>query len=357
MWHLAAVAVASAVFLYSDPYFTYLVAMPAVVVLLVIAALRRRREPVLLAAALVVGVAASFALPAAGRRLGLVSHPTKVDLLATEDAGRGLRLLASSALDPFGAAVGKGGLSGVTAWCNLAVLVVLVALAVRCLVKVMARPGDAAPSDLLLPLAVLLPFPAYALSGAVLIPGTSRYLVLAPLALATIGVKAVQGGLARRLVVPLALVVTVAIAANLAEAVGRGVCVAGSAGCRDTPSVAANRGAAAFARDARAQGITKLYTGYWDANFTTYWSHGAVDGVPLVCTADGVAVWNWLVTDARIERSTARSHVLPASETLTGCKDQIEAQLGPPVERLLVHGRTVLAYDGDLTTRLRRVDP
>lgn len=347
-------ASALALLLYNDPYFTYLVGLPLVAVVGAWAVLRPRRENRLLAGAAVAGCAASFVLPRLGELVGFTAHPAPVHLIDQDQIGAALRgthrATATLGLNVHGPyPVGR-----LVAALNITVCVVLAGVALWGVLQLIRRRQALRPSQLILPLAAVLPFCAYVAGGSSLVDHTARYVVLTPVALAAC-ITLVR--MPKWTAIAVAALLVVATTANLGLAVRSLTCPETSPSCRAFVATAIWNLEERFADDLERAGVTKLFGDYWQMNITGYASDGGIAAVPIVCIGDQVGIWNWNVSTARIYQAAARSHVLLGGQFVSPCEAHIQSQLGTPIEVVTIGNRTLLAYDGDISRRMPRIDP
>lgn len=347
-------ASALALFLYNDPYFTYLVGIPLVVVIGAWAVRRPSRENRLLAGAAAAGCAASFVLPRVGELVGFMAHPAPVRLIDQGQIGDALRgtrqATATLGLNVHGTyPVGR-----LVAALNATVLAVLAGVALWGLLQLIRRRQVLRPSQLILPLAAVLPFCAYVAGGSSLMDHTARYVVLTPVALAAC-ITLVR--MPKRTAAAVAALLVAATMANLGLAARDLLCPDTKPSCRASVATALWNVDERFAADLARAGVTKLFGDYWQMNITGYASGGDIAAVPIVCVGDQVGVWNWNVSTARIYQATERSHVLLGGQFVSPCEAHIRRQLGAPAEVLTIGNRTLLAYDGDISRRMPRIDP
>jgi hypothetical protein len=105
-----------------------------------------------------------------------------------------------------------------------------------------------------------------------------------------------------------------------------------------------------------ANNLTKGYTGYWNANITTYLSQGRVDTMPILCNAAGrTVVFHWLFSNAQRTRTAHRSFYMldpdhPAPYTCDLAA--VRVQLGNPQKIVNVDNAIIYIYNYDITSRI-----
>lgn len=105
-----------------------------------------------------------------------------------------------------------------------------------------------------------------------------------------------------------------------------------------------------------ANGLTKGFGGYADANINSYLSKGAIDIMPTLCAANGPQLFRFSFTASQLTKPAAKTFYLynpTASPFPAGCTAaQAAALFGKPVQTLQSQGDTILVYSYDISSKL-----
>ncbi|HEV2402950.1 MAG TPA: hypothetical protein VGS08_01995 [Candidatus Saccharimonadales bacterium] len=99
-------------------------------------------------------------------------------------------------------------------------------------------------------------------------------------------------------------------------------------------------------------GLSKGYSGFWDANINTYLSKGRIWFLPITCSTGRAQPLHLLVDSTLFTQPSARSFYLVDPDISTNpplcSQEQIIMQFGEPNRTVKVLGRTILIYNHDL---------
>jgi hypothetical protein len=195
----------------------------------------------------------------------------------------------------------------------------------------------------LLPLCCLL---VYASTDQSLVPGTTRYVVMAlPECAVLLGVLA--RSMTRRQMAALGLLVACGVGLSVRDTVRA---------ARDTTGVNPNQAELRLVETVQDRGLVRGYGDFWNANIVTYLSGYTLDVVPVGCRDTRTESFVWFVDSTRFRSRAPRSfYVSEERPGLGTCPlDQVLAQFGPPIDQITVGAREILVYDYDIGQRMTR---
>lgn len=351
-------SIAIGIFTYSDPYFLYFTVGTLVLFSALLAALKKISSPQLL---FVYGcVALSFVF---AQVTGLVAKAAGISLAATYPAQFvafeqlpnnvwvGLHgLLIAFGADFFGKQIFS--LASLNGLVNFGVLVVifygnykLYALARR---NDLRRLSIAQLWIVFLGTVGALVFIIYILSTLANL-ATYRYFVMLVycfVVLLTFTLNSLN-----KLRTPAICLLVIAILINIAGS------IKGIDGFMQEGNVGSVRNSANYQliQTAEDRGLTKGYANYWQGAINTYLSRDRVEFLPAECVNGHTTKMHWLINENRFDRPANRSFFVidPDVISLPTCSEQqLEAQLGQPVQKIIVQDKTILIFNYDIGSRL-----
>jgi len=352
----------------SDHYFFYFLIIP--IVLFTVYAWLRDTITHRLVIELLVLLAMSAAWSKVVEKLAIASGITLLTgvngiFVTTQTIGSGIEVATQGLFTMFGGDIWGREVSALPTditLVNAAALVAVIALVLhlvkRRLVKVRGETIFLGP-DFFSALFIFT-FALYVVSGLAVDDSTYRYFImlpfiaalLLPIALARLGNRARLG------------LTILLIASALCSLFGSIAGVKNPAYAGEPyPNPNLNRANSqniAVAQTLETLGLQKGYSGYWDANITSYLSGGKATVLQTTCGAEGTTnKFYWLVNTATFSKPASRSFYVydPAgvSEGFTCTMPQMAAQFGQPQREILVGSDTILVYNYDITSNMPNI--
>jgi hypothetical protein len=353
---LPVAAVALGMFLWNDPYFEFIVVVPAIGFALLAALLSRSLWRLAVAGMLAAGVVVARLLDAAGSLIGVDALQVPFTYPKPDERQRAKDLLFKQLPNAIGTKSDGTSLTEQQAFANRLVIGILVVCAVLALVWCVRRWRDLPVGTITAAFMLVLPGVAWYASSNMFTDDRSwRYMMMTPFVLPILLVPAALAlphairpsflGLAA-LVMGYSLWCNVTPAKDLADCGLAETCV---------PMITLDqeRQDLAYAAWLENSGVKKVLVPYWHSNTTTYLSDGHVPAVTFVCDHHRLLTWRWLTTDGRIEEPVTMSHLVLEGGHAAGCtQDEVRAQLGPPVAITKFSDYQLWAYQGDIAARL-----
>lgn len=106
----------------------------------------------------------------------------------------------------------------------------------------------------------------------------------------------------------------------------------------------------------RAQGITKGYANFWEANINTYLADDQITFLPSICNNNGKTVrFTWLTTSSQFNKPASSSFYFIGthnSDPKICSLESIIGQFGKPKQTLSITSGTLLIYDYDISSKM-----
>lgn len=353
---LGAAGVGLAFFLWNDPYFSLIVALPALVLTLIGAALARSAWRLAVAGMLGAGIAGARVLDAFGDALGIDALQVPFMYPKPEQRKAARELVFELLPRAIGTTAGRDGLGEEQAFANRLVVALLIVCGVLVLVWCARRWRDLPAGTLTAAWMIVVPAVAWYASSNMFTDDRSwRYVLMTPFVLPVLLAPAARVlphairpaflGFAA-LVIGWSLWLNVGAAKEQADCGFDGTCV---------PDITLDqeRQDLAYAAWLENQGVQKVLVPYWHSNTTTYLSDGRVPAVTIDCWNHTLVTWRWLTTEARVEAPVRMSHLVLEGGHAAGCTQaEIRSQLGPPKTVTKFSDYQLWGYDGDIVQRL-----
>jgi len=353
---LVAVAVGLALFLWNDPYFTLVVAAPAIGIALVAAVLGRSLWRLAVAGTLMAGVVGSRLIDSAGSWFGIDALQVPFHYPKPSEQEMAKKLLFKQMPNAVGTTTKGTGLSDQQVLGNRLVIGLLVVCALLAIVWCARRWRELPVGTLTAVAMLVVPSLAWYASSNMLTDGRSwRYIMMTPFVLPILLVPAASAlphrvrsgflGLA-------AVLMAFSLWSNVGDAKRAADCgLEGS--CVPIVTLDQERQDGAYAAWLENSGVEKVLVPFWHSNTTTYLSGGQVPAVTIDCRNNILSTWRWLTTEARIDAPVTTSHIVLEGKNAAGCSAaQVTLQLGPPTSITKFADYQLWAYPGDITKRL-----
>ncbi len=351
--------------IYNDPYFLYLIVIPAILLLIYLYYKNRsaRRSILIMAACFVISGVAYEIIHKIGTTAGIVIIPQPAIFVAYGQLFSQVATAIQSVLIIFGADItGRVVLNFVTIvyLLNLFLLAIVSFQVVKNLrLRFTDKSLEKNDSQLwmsFLAFVIVFALAVYTFSNQAINIETYRYLIIVPfVAVILLSMGIGQWSKTLRSIISIVLVISIIgnISVSVATAKGHDLILISNTDKGNYQNFD-------LIRALEAKGLSKGYAQYWDANINAYLSKGKLVILPIVCTPSNTSEpYDWFINASLLKKPSARTFLItdignvPSSPMCSS--ESLSLQFGTSTSSFMIDSYKVYVYNYDIASKMSSV--